>query len=264
MANRRMFSVRITNTARFLRMPFESQCLYFHLGLHADDDGIVEAYPVLRKIGCGEDNLKVLVAKGFVIVLTEDLVSLITDWQEHNLIRADRKVDSIYKKLLLKILPNVDLQEPRPRADTGSLPRQPKQVDADWTSTGLHRVGKGRIGEDKKMIALPAPDNTPVFDSPKKAKSNGRPDAIPPDLWDDFLTIRKAKRSPMTETAIRGLTREAEKAGITLEDAIKICVERGWQSFRASWKWQDEAEKKEESNIDKWLRKSKEGGHYDV
>ncbi len=48
MGQRRMFSNRIANSAKFLQMPAESQLLYFHLVLRADDDGIVEAYPILK------------------------------------------------------------------------------------------------------------------------------------------------------------------------------------------------------------------------
>ena len=51
MADRRMFSRRIINSAKFLKMPVSTQCLYFHLGLNADDDGIVEAYD--NKYGWG-------------------------------------------------------------------------------------------------------------------------------------------------------------------------------------------------------------------
>lgn len=97
MAERRMFSARITESTRFLKMPATSQNLYFHLGLNADDDGVVEAYPVMCKTGATEDDLRVLVGKEFVSVLNDDLVSFIIDWREHNYIRADRKVDSIYK-----------------------------------------------------------------------------------------------------------------------------------------------------------------------
>ena len=56
-------------------MPVSTQALYFHLGLRADDDGVVEAYPVMTTIGASEDDLKILVAKQFVTVLNEDLVT---------------------------------------------------------------------------------------------------------------------------------------------------------------------------------------------
>lgn len=144
MAQRRMFSLKITNSARFLRMPIDSQLLYFHLGLHADDDGVVEAYTVLKTINSNQDNLNVLVVKGFIKILNEDLVSYITDWSEHNLIRADRKVDSMYKNLLLKIVSDVEVITPKPRADTGKTTGRP--MDNQWTAQD--RIGKDRIGED--------------------------------------------------------------------------------------------------------------------
>lgn len=142
MANRRMFSLRIINSARFLKMPISSQALYFHLGMRADDDGIVEAFTTMRSVGCTEDDLRVLVAKGFVQVLNEDLITYITDWTENNKIRPDRKIDSIYQDLLLKINPDAPLIEKRERADSG------RAMDNQRTDNGPHRLGKDRIVKD--------------------------------------------------------------------------------------------------------------------
>ena len=119
MAQRRMFSKRIVESARFLKMPPSTQALYFHLGLHADDDGVVEGYNVMLQTGSTEDDLKILTAKGFVTVLNDDLVTYINDWRENNRIRADRKIDSIYKDLLIKMIPDVKIQHAKARADTG-------------------------------------------------------------------------------------------------------------------------------------------------
>ena len=112
-----MFSNRIANSAKFLQMPAESQLLYFHLILRADDDGIVEAYPVMKLLGIPPDNFKILIAKGMIKQLNEDQVIVIMDWLEHNSIRADRKVNSIYLPLLKKVLPNMEIVEPKPRTD---------------------------------------------------------------------------------------------------------------------------------------------------
>ena len=131
-----MFSKRIINSAKFLKMPVSTQCLYFHLGLQADDDGVVEAYTVMTQTGATEDDLKILVAKGFVIVLNDDLVTYIIDWQENNYIRADRKVDTVYKDLLLQILPDVEITKARDRADkkrtVWTTNGQP--MDNQWTA----------------------------------------------------------------------------------------------------------------------------------
>lgn len=61
------------------------------------------------------------------------------------------------------------------------------------------------------------------------------PDGVALTLWSDFLVLRKAKKLPVTKTALDGLTREAQKAGITLNEAITICCERGWGGFKADW-----------------------------
>lgn len=51
----------------------------------------------------------------------------------------------------------------------------------------------------------------------------------------DWLAIRKAKNMPLTKTALDGVRREAEKAKLTLEQAIKMCCENNWAGFKASW-----------------------------
>lgn len=131
MATKRMFSLRIIDTARFMKMPISCQALYFHLALRADDDGVVEAYNVMRLLGCSEDDLRVLVAKKFVQVLNEDLVAYINDWKEHNSIRADRKIDSIYKELLISVNPDIQLVEKRQRADVKKAILEEPQKEAE-------------------------------------------------------------------------------------------------------------------------------------
>lgn len=57
-------------------------------------------------------------------------------------------------------------------------------------------------------------------------------------LADDFITLRKAKKAPITETALKGFQSEADKAGISICEAVSIAIERNWQGFNASWDWQ--------------------------
>ncbi len=142
MADRRMISKRIINSAKFQKMPISSQLLYFYLCLEADDDGVVEAYRIMRQVGSGEDDIRVLVAKGLVIILNEDLVAYITDWREHNSLRADRKIDSFYKDLLIRVVPDAKLLERKPRAD-----RKEKFTDENACGTSQGQSGDG-LGED--------------------------------------------------------------------------------------------------------------------
>lgn len=103
MAERRMFSKAVINSARFLTMPPSSRLLYYDLGMAADDDGIVEAFTVIRTTSAAEDDLRVLIAKGFVSLLNDELVTYITDWNKNNQIRKDRYCPSIYQNLLVKL-----------------------------------------------------------------------------------------------------------------------------------------------------------------
>ena len=62
-----------------------------------------------------------------------------------------------------------------------------------------------------------------------------KPDDVSDSVWADFLAHRKVKKSPVTETVIATFRREASKAGVSLEEAMRVCCSRGWQGFDASW-----------------------------
>ena len=93
-----MFSKQITDTDAFLDMPATAQNLYFHLNMHADDDGFLgNAKTIRRMIGASEDDLKVLVAKQFILIFP-DGVAVIRDWHIHNYIQKDRYHPTVYEK----------------------------------------------------------------------------------------------------------------------------------------------------------------------
>src|SRR5262245_17724059 len=118
MAQRRMFSSQIVTSDEFLEMPLTSQALYFHLGMSADDDGFVSPRKILRMTGAGEDDLKVLVAKRFVIPFNSGVI-VITHWKQNNYLRNDRYTPTIYKDEMsqLSTIQNVY------HLDTGGIPR---------------------------------------------------------------------------------------------------------------------------------------------
>ena len=69
----------------------------------------------------------------------------------------------------------------------------------------------------------------------REEKNIFKPENIDEVIWRDFVACRKEKKAPITETVINGFIREAAKAGISLEDAIRVSVERNWQGFKAEW-----------------------------
>lgn len=133
MAERRMFAKSVINSGRFLQMPPTSRLLYYDLGMAADDDGVVEAFTVIRTTGAAEDDLRVLAARGFITVLNEDFVTYINDWKKNNLIKNDRYKPSVYKDLLVKVEDGTQV-EPRRNPDGTQVEPQ-------------DRLGKESIGK---------------------------------------------------------------------------------------------------------------------
>ena len=103
MAQRRMFSQKVTETDKFLDMALTAQTLYFHLGMNADDDGFVgNPKSIKRMIGASDDDLKALVKKDYIIVFDDGVIA-IKDWLVSNYVKKDRYTTTIYsddRKLL--------------------------------------------------------------------------------------------------------------------------------------------------------------------
>ena len=98
MAEKRMFAKSVIDSDNFLDMPLTTQALYFHLGMRADDDGFVDCpRKIQRAIGCSDDDLKLLIAKGFVIAFNSGII-VIRHWRLHNYIPKDRYKETIYLK----------------------------------------------------------------------------------------------------------------------------------------------------------------------
>lgn len=96
MANKRMFNIKIVDSDAFLDMPLSTQCLYFHLNMRADDDGFIgNPKKIMRMVGCSEDDLKLLIAKRFVLTF-ENGVIVIKHWKMHNCIQTDRYTPTVY------------------------------------------------------------------------------------------------------------------------------------------------------------------------
>lgn len=89
MAQRRMFSPQIVSSEEFLTLPTSTQTLYFHLGMNADDDGFIQPRLMMKTLGSSEDDLKVLLAKRFILPFESGVV-VIKHWLIHNLIQKDR------------------------------------------------------------------------------------------------------------------------------------------------------------------------------
>jgi DnaD/phage-associated family protein len=153
MAQRRMFSKKITETDLFLDMPMSAQCLYFHLNMSADDDGFIgNAKTIRRMIGASEDDLKLLLSKEFLIPFKSGVV-VIKDWKIHNYIRSDRYSETVYQeeKKGLKVLDNG-------RYEAGLQNVIPNDIPTDnqngYQRDTQVRLGKDRLGKGREEITI--------------------------------------------------------------------------------------------------------------
>jgi uncharacterized protein YdaU (DUF1376 family) len=97
---------------------------------------------------------------------------------------------------------------------------QNKDVDANALPTQTERNAKGMLTNNHKPITN---NHIPT------------PEGVTESVWNDYLKIRKAAKKPITDTALKGLIREANKANKTLNEALVICCERSWLGFKAEW-----------------------------
>jgi len=123
-----MMSKSIIETDKFMDMPMSAQCLYFHLLLRADDDGfIVSPKRTMRSIGCTDDDMKILIAKSYVLAF-ESGVIVVKHWRIHNYVKRDRyKQSSIPESKLIMLDENREYQYLEPKRNQSGTSLEPKR-----------------------------------------------------------------------------------------------------------------------------------------
>jgi len=91
-----------------------------------------------------------------------------------------------------------------------------------------------------KLKSADGKETAPRSEAPPRNKKSSatqieKPAGVGEQVWDDFIALRKAKRAPLSATALASIAKEAEKAAMHIEEALTECVTRGWQSFKAEW-----------------------------
>lgn len=154
MAERRMFAKTIIDSDAFLDMPLSSQALYFHLSMRADDDGFINnPKKIQRMVGSSEDDLKLLIAKRFIIAF-ESGVIVIKHWKIHNYIQKDRYKPTLYQEEK-SILTN---------KNNNSYTVETECIHDGYSLETQVRLGKDRLelGKDRKDITPSQPKATPA------------------------------------------------------------------------------------------------------
>ena len=157
MPDRRMLAKSIIDTDAFSDMPLEAQMLYIRLNLAADDDGFVSnPRSIMRMHGFGDDNMKLLIAKKFVLAFHrgDEFVYLIKHWKIHNYIQKDRYKASNFRE----ILRDVYLDENRAYSTTpgeGKRPALPASaaLDTDCIQDVSEMDTQVRLGKSKDRLS---------------------------------------------------------------------------------------------------------------
>ena len=143
-----MFSLSVVDTDDFIDMPLSSRLLYYELGLRADDDGFLANWKkIIRMAGLSEDDMKVLIAKKFVIPF-ETGVIVIRHWRLNNYIRSDRYNQTIYQEEKEQLVIDNDVYELESTEKQEMLPLGIPKGDTGKVRLGKDSIGKDSIGKD--------------------------------------------------------------------------------------------------------------------
>ena len=147
MAERRMFSLKIVDTDKFIEMPVSARLLYYDLSMRADDEGFVGSpQKILKMVGCSTDDFKILIGKQFIIPF-ESGICVIKDWKIHNYIQADRYKPTLYKTEKSQLNQGLNAMDTKCIQNVSKLDTQVR--------LGKDRLGKDRLGKENNSVDKP-------------------------------------------------------------------------------------------------------------
>lgn len=249
MANRRMFSLSIVDTDLFLEMPVTSRLLYYELGMRADDDGFVSNWKkIMRMTNLSEDDMKVLIAKKFIIPF-ESGVIVIRHWRLNNYLQKDRKTSTVYKTEMssLQLHDNVyelcsgetsknplmleesleqiqkekDTETPSVYKNTKNVYKNTKNVYTDKDSIDKSSIEK----KESKKKEKPSYDETILND--------GLDDTVNLALR-DFIQMRQMIKKPLTNRALElviGKLKKMSELPSTQKRILEQSIMNNWQGL---------------------------------
>lgn len=247
MANKAIFSKTIIDTDAFLEMPATTQNLYFHLNMHADDDGFIgNPKRIARMIGASDDDFKILIAKKFIIVFESGAI-VIKHWRIHNTLSKMRYKETSYldekSQLLIKENNAYSLDEGKPLDDSRLVEMGKRQVrrtvDEQETNLSKEKLSKEKLSKDKTSKDKLSEDK-PSKKKSAKADLNGMIDSFTEneelrEALKAFLDMRKSIKKPIQteyafKLALNKLKNLSDIDSIRIE-IVNQSVEHNWRTF---------------------------------
>ena len=185
MAERRMFAKTIVLSDAFLDMPLSARCLYFTLGMLADDDGFVNSpKSIMRQAGASTDDLNLLMAKRFILAFDSGVI-VIKHWRIHNYIQKDRYKESKYMEEKATLMIDQNGAYTECIQDVSTLDTQVR--------LGKDRLesGKDSVGKDIEEDAPPPPSRkrfTPPTVDEVREYCEERGNSVDPQRFVDYYS----------------------------------------------------------------------------
>lgn len=149
MAERRMFAKSVVDSDAFLDMSTSARLLYYDLGMRADDDGFITPKRIMRMTGASEDDLRLLIAKGFIVPF-ESGVIVLRHWWLNNYIQNDRYTPTIYQDEISQL--TYEKGKGNHKATPYSFKNDNLEtpcIQDGYKMETQDRIGKDRIGKDR-------------------------------------------------------------------------------------------------------------------
>lgn len=228
MAERRMFAKSIVLSDAFLDMPLSARCLYFTLGMLADDDGFVSSpKAIMRQCGASIDDMNVLLSKRYVLSF-ESGVIVIKHWKINNYLRNDRYQQTTYLEEKDTLI--VDERGAYTEVDKVGIPNN------GIPSIGKDSIGKVSKGKDKK-------ERDTYYPNDEKLNQT----------FADYVAMRKQIKSPMTDRAVELAMSKLEKlSGGDNDKAIAILEQSIMNSWKGLFELKETYNKPQQSLAEKW------------
>ena len=233
----RLIREDMLDSERVLALPIEARWLFVTIMLSADDLGIFEAtaFKIARRSDLRRETV-------------DQLLGMLRDADLVRLYEADGKrfgfIPRFRQRIQIKFIKR-PLPPPEMLADDDDASNKIKALASKTTvgqrmDNGYATDGQQQEAKAKAKAKAEAIPRTPYTESKKTRKGAFASDVMkPPEVsdatWASWVVLRKAKRAPISESAIAGLRREAAKAQMSLDAVLEECCLRGWTGFRADW-----------------------------
>ena len=212
MAERRMFAKSIVLSDAFLDMPMSARCLYFTLGMLADDDGFIgNPKSIMRQCGSSQDDMVMLLQKRFILAFDSGVI-VIKHWRMNNYLQNDRHKSTTY----LEELETLQIDK------KGAYTEKEKAMYTECIQdvyTGKDSIDKVSIGKD--ILSEKSDNNTTLSDDIK--------DII------DYLNLKNDSNYRPNTTKTRTLIKSRLKEGFTVDD-FKTVIDKKVSQWKSDTK----------------------------